>query len=139
MSGRPRVLVMDDELSMRELLEIVLGNDGYEVRTAPDVASARDLLMKESFDAVITDLRIGTERNAGMQLLTWTGEHARSTPVIMITAHGSVESAIDAMKRGAADYILKPFKNDEIRLLVRRAIEQRDLRRENQALRNDQS
>src|SRR5690606_2461882 len=76
---------------------------------------------------------------AGMQLLSWLKENGSTTPAIMITAHGSVETAIEAMKRGAADYIMKPFKNDEIRLLIRRAIDNRNLVRANQALRKEQA
>jgi two-component system response regulator PilR (NtrC family) len=134
-----RVLVVDDEASMRELLEIVLGNDGYEVKSAPDVEKALACLKSDAFDVILTDLRIGSDREAGMTLLSWVQENAPGTPAIMITAHGSVETAIEAMKRGAADYLMKPFKNDEIRLLVERAIAQRDLVRENIALRKQQA
>jgi two-component system response regulator PilR (NtrC family) len=134
-----RILVVDDETSMRELLDIVLSNEGYQVSTATDPAKAKALLEKESFDAILTDLRMGTDREAGMNLLSWVEESAPGTPAIMMTAYGSVETAIEAMKRGAADYIMKPFKNDEIRLVVKRAIEKRDLLRENVALRRDQA
>jgi two-component system response regulator PilR (NtrC family) len=134
-----RVLVVDDESSMRELLEIVLSRDGYEVITLPNVKEAIERLSKEAFDVVLTDLRMGTERNAGMGLLEWLTNNNPTTPAIMMTAYGSVETAIEAMKRGAADYIMKPFKNDEVRLQVKRAIEQRNLKRENQALRKDQA
>jgi len=139
MAQAPHVLVVDDEASMRELLEIVLQNDGYHVTAVADSDAAVEALDREIFDVVLTDLRIGSEREAGMRLLSWIKEHAPSTPSIMITAHGSVESAIEAMKLGAADYLMKPFKNDEIRLLVRRAIEKRDLVRENTAWRQEQA
>lgn len=134
-----RVLVVDDEANMRELLEIVLGNDGYDVVSVGTVAQARERLECEAFDVVLTDLRMGADHTAGMQLLSWLKENGSTTPAIMITAHGSVETAIEAMKRGAADYIMKPFKNDEIRLLIRRAIDNRNLVRENQALRKEQA
>ncbi len=136
---RPRVLVVDDEAGMRELLEIVLGNEGYDVKTAGDVTSAQNVLQEQHFDCLITDLRFGAQRDAGLKLLRWTREHEPSIPVVMITAYGSVETAIEALKEGATDYILKPFKNDEIRLVVRKAIEQRNLIRENTALRKDQA
>jgi two-component system response regulator PilR (NtrC family) len=138
-SVNQRVLVVDDELSMRELLEIVLQNDGYEVDTADDVAQACGKLEAQSYDVVLTDLYMGQDRDAGMRLLSWLEENAPGTPAIMMTAHGSVETAIEAMKRGAADYIMKPFKNDEIRLLIERAIAQRNLLRENIALRKEQA
>ncbi len=124
---------------MRELLEIVLSNDGYRVLTASDPEKARAVLAENDVDLVLTDMRMGVDREAGMGLLTWLGDHAPATPAIMITAYGSVETAIEAMKRGAADYIMKPFKNDEIRLVVRRVLEKRDLVRENEALRIDQA
>ena len=139
MKKGPRVLVVDDEASMRELLEIVLGNDGYDVTAVGSVPAACATLEQGQFDVVLTDLRIESERNAGMSLLHWLKAHNATTPSIMMTAHGSVESAIEAMKLGAADYIMKPFKNEEIRLLVKRAIAQRDLLRENSALRKDQA
>ncbi len=130
-----QVLVVDDEPSMREVLEIVLSNAGYGVTTAASGDEAREVLSRQSADCVLSDLYMGSDRNAGMRLLEWLQANMPGVPVIMITAHGTVESAIEAMKKGAADYVLKPFKNDEIRLLVERAIEQRNLRRENQALR----
>jgi len=124
---------------MRELLEIILGNDGYTVRSVPDVAQACLSLLDQPFDVVLTDLRIGPNREAGLELLSWLQQNAHTTPAIMMTAHSSVETAIEAMKRGAADYVMKPFKNDEIRLLIKRAIEQRNMLRENVALRRDQA
>lgn len=139
MSVKHRVLVVDDELSMRELMVIVLQNDGYDVDTASDVEGAVALLEKVQYDVVLTDLFMGQDRNAGMRLLTWLQEHSPGTPAIMMTAHGSVETAIEAMKRGAADYMMKPFKNDEIRILIERAIAQRNLLRENAALRKQQA
>jgi len=134
-----RVLVVDDEQGMCELLEIILQNEGYTVDTAPNVEQACTQLSKSNYDVVITDLRIGSDKNAGMTLLTWIEENAQTTPAIMMTAHGSVESAIEAMKRGATDYIMKPFKNDEIKLLIHRAIQQKELLRENKALKKEQA
>jgi two-component system response regulator PilR (NtrC family) len=124
---------------MRELLEIVLSNNGYDVASAANVHDAQILLENENFDVVLTDLRMGSDRDAGMTLLTWLNENSPSTPSIMMTAYGSVETAIEAMKRGAADYIMKPFKNEEVRILVQRAIEQTRLKRENIALRKEQA
>ncbi len=139
MTPQRRVLVMDDERSMRELLEIILVNDGFDVRTQPDVESAIAALEAEPVDVVLTDLRIGSDRDAGMRLLSWMSEHAPGTPAVMMTAYGSVETAIEAMKRGAADYLLKPFKNDEVKILLRRALEKRDLERENAVLKKAQA
>jgi len=134
-----RVLVVDDELGMREVMEIVLQNAGYEVHTAVSVEEACRVLEETPCDAVLTDLYMGNDRQAGMRLLSWIQEHAPNTPAIMMTAYGSVDSAIEAVKRGATDYVMKPFKNDEIRIMVERAIAERDLRRENEALRKDKT
>ena len=134
-----RVLVVDDEQGMRELLEIVLGGEGYDVVCASTPEEAQPLLERQSFDAVVTDLRIGSDAEAGMRFLSWLREFVPGIPTVMMTAHGSVETAIEAMKRGATDYVMKPFQNDEIRLLVGRAIDQRDLVRENRTLRKEQA
>ncbi|MCL4692396.1 MAG: sigma-54 dependent transcriptional regulator [Candidatus Hydrogenedentes bacterium] len=139
MAVQNRILVVDDESGMRELLEIVLAKDGYDVSTASNVDDAQKLLENESFDVVLTDLRMGSDRDAGMKLLSWLNENSPSTPSIMMTAYGSVETAIEAMKRGAADYIMKPFKNEEVRILIQRAIEQTRIKRENIALRKEQA
>ena len=139
MPARHHVLVVDDELSMRELLEIVLQSAGYEVASAASADEAVAHLEKNYTDLVLTDLYMGSDREAGMRVLAWLRENMPGTPAIMITAHGSVETAVEAMRLGAADYIQKPFKtNNEIRLRVEKAITQRNLRRENEALRKDQ-
>jgi two-component system response regulator PilR (NtrC family) len=134
-----RILVVDDELSMRELLEIVLENAGYTTLLADNVEAATEILSKEPVDAVITDLYMGNDREAGMRLVEWISENAAHIPTIMITAHGSVELAVEAIRRGAVDYVQKPFKNDEIKLRVERAIAQRNLQRENEAMRAEQT
>ncbi len=139
MPGAYHILVVDDEAGMRELMEIVLGNDGHRVSTVGTIDGATACLDEEPIDVVLTDMRLGADKNAGLNLLTWIQQHTPHIPAIMITAYGSVESAIDAMKRGAVDYLSKPFQNDEVRMVVRRAIEQRDLLRENAALRKDQA
>lgn len=135
-----RILVVDDEQGMREMLEIVLGNAGYEIKTAGSVEAAQRLLADEAFDVVLTDLYMGNDREAGMRLLSYLHEHAPHTPAIMMTAYGSIETAIEAMRRGATDYVQKPFKsNDEVRLRIKHAIAQRNLIRENEALRKEQA
>lgn len=139
MSAQYRILVVDDEASMCELLEIILSNAGYEVVAVSSLDQACTMLSRQNFDLTITDLRFGNDKDAGMKLLAWMRENVPATPAIMITAYASVETAIEAIKLGAADYIMKPFTNDEMRLLVKRAIEQRNLLRENVALRKDQS
>ncbi|NIA13740.1 MAG: response regulator [Nitrospiraceae bacterium] len=139
MPVQPSILVVDDEASMRELLDIVLGNSGYDVTVAANVGEAIERLIDGHFDAVITDLRMGTDHQAGMKILDWLHENSPPTPAIMITAYASVETAIRATRLGAVDYIMKPFKNDEMRIVVERVLDKRRLMRENVALRKDQA
>lgn len=139
MSPKHRVLVVDDDQGVREALEAMLSNHGFHVKCASNVDEAKRAIESENFDAILTDLRMGADREAGMKLLSWLKEIVPMTPAIMLTAYGSVETAIEAMKRGAADYVMKPFKNEEIRLVVKKAIQQRDLERQNVAYRKDQA
>ena len=128
-----RVLVVDDAASMRELLEITLRQDGYDVATADGGAAAIDLLRREAFDLVVTDLRMqGTD---GMAVLRAVREISPDTAVVVITAYASTETAVEAMKAGAYDYVTKPFKLDEMRLTLGNALERKHLKDENRALR----
>jgi two-component system response regulator PilR (NtrC family) len=130
-----RILVVDDEEGMRELLSIMLLNDGHHAETAGSVAEAERLLHGGYFDLVITDLRMGNEATAGMAILEKVRELDGGVPTIMITAYGSVDTAIEAMKKGAIDYIQKPFKNEEMRVVVKKALEHKKLKDENARLR----
>ena len=129
----PRVLVVDDEKSMRELLAITLERQGYEVSVAEDGEVAIEAVRRDGFDVIITDLRMPNAD--GLQVLRAAKEHTPETVVIVITAVGSTETAVEAMKLGAYDYITKPFKLDEIHLIIRRALERKRLRDENLYLR----
>src|SRR5688572_13996024 len=129
------VLVIDDEEIMREILETLLSKEGYEVRLAADGAEGLALVRMQTFDAVIVDVMM-----PGMDGITVLDELKKideELPVLMITAFASVESAISAMKRGAFDYITKPFKNDEVLVVLRNAVERRRLIAENTALRQN--
>jgi DNA-binding NtrC family response regulator len=130
---KPRLAVLDDEQRMVDILTMVLQREGYEVHpfTRPDVAI--DALRTESFDLLITDLKMpGVD---GLSVL----QHAQSVnpelPVILITAHATVATAIAAMREGAFDYVEKPFDNDKLKELVRRALDVTRLARENRYLR----
>ena len=116
----PAILVVDDELSMREFLNILLEKEGYEVTTASDASSAMDLIQNQNFDLVISDIKM--PGLGGLSLLEKIKEMNNSTPVIMITAYASPENAVIAMKNGAFDYITKPFKVDEIIRIIKSAI-----------------
>src|SRR5919109_2271899 len=129
------ILVIDDEEIMREILETLLEREGYSVRLASNGAEGLDLARSLPFDAVIVDVMMpGID---GLQVLEELHKQDEELPVIMITAYASMENAIAAMKRGAFDYITKPFKNDEVLVVLRNAIERRQLMAENTALRQN--
>ena len=128
-----RVLVVDDERSMRELLAITLRQAGYEVTLAEGGDAAIEHLREGPFDLVVTDLRMqGTD---GLAVLRGALEHSPDTVVVVVTAYASTETAVEAMKLGAYDYITKPFKLDEIRVKLANALERKRLKDENRSLR----
>jgi DNA-binding NtrC family response regulator len=129
------ILVIDDEEIMREILETLLTREGYQVRLAPTAAEGLDLARAMPFDAAIVDVMLpGMD---GIGALDELKKIDDDLPVLMITAFASVENAIAAMKRGAYDYITKPFKNDEVLVVLRNALAQRRLVAENKALRQN--
>src|SRR5918911_1211380 len=129
------VLVVDDEEIMREILETLLTREGYDVRLASTGAEGLELAKSLPFDAAIVDVMMpGMD---GVQTLDELKKLDDELPVLMITAFASVENAIAAMKRGAFDYITKPFKNDEVLVVLRNALAQRRLVSENRALRQN--
>ena len=127
-----RVLVVDDEQSMRELLAIMLRQAGYEVTVADGGEAAVERLKTESFDLVVTDLRM--RKVDGLGVLKAAKEYSPRTVVLVVTAFASTETAVEAMKLGAYDYVTKPFKLDELKLTIRNALERRRLQDENQEL-----
>ncbi|MBI5214041.1 MAG: sigma-54-dependent Fis family transcriptional regulator, partial [Nitrospirae bacterium] len=129
---KPKILIADDEIDICKALEFLLKREGYSVTSVNSGEAALEKLKEENFDVVLTDLKMG--RVDGMVVLEKSKEISPDTPVIMITAFASIESAVDAMKRGAADYIVKPFLNEEIRLVIKKVIEQKNLIKENIAL-----
>ncbi len=124
-----KILVVDDELSMREMLSILLKRAGYEVDQAGGVEPALATLDKRTYDLVITDLSM--PGGGGMVVLDRAKDVSPDTQVLLMTAYATTESAVEAMKKGAADYLIKPFKNDELLILIRNALEKRSLVREN--------
>jgi len=122
------ILVVDDDLEMCQMLSDVLREEGFSVLTTNESLEASQLLKREEFDVFITDLKMKGLK--GLDLLDEANKVAPLTPVIIITAFGTVESAIKAMKMGAYDYITKPFQMDELVLTVRKALENRLLRKE---------
>ncbi len=128
-----KILIVDDERIALRNLEHVMKKEGYEVFGTQSGANALKLLEEQQFDAVLTDLRM--EKIDGMQILKKCKEIYPDTEVIMITGYATLESAVDAMKRGAFYYIAKPYKLDEARKVVREAIEKSKLKRENRQVR----
>jgi DNA-binding NtrC family response regulator len=128
-----RILVVEDEDKLRRVIELQLMGEGHEVTTA---ASAEDALRKlESMDLVLTDLKMpGMD---GLTLLERLGKELPSIPVIVMTAFGNVETAVEAMKRGAVDFLQKPFSLDHLTTVVAKALEVRSLRTENQRLKEE--
>ena len=122
-----RILIVDDDKSIRSLLSIMLKREGYDVSSAGKGEEAIDLIRKETFDLVITDIRM--PRFDGQHILKEVRSVDSEVPVIMITAYASTESVLDAMREGAYDYISKPFKTDEIKRIVRKALERKKLER----------
>ncbi|MCX7087759.1 MAG: sigma-54 dependent transcriptional regulator [Methylococcales bacterium] len=127
------ILVVDDEPKMRRLLEIMLTQMGHEVQQAEDGQAALTYLKTHSADLVITDLRM--PNLDGLGLLRQLREHHNDVPVIVVTAYGTVESAVEAMKYGASDYIIRPFELDAVEAAVKRALKLSKVQRENQFLR----
>jgi two-component system response regulator PilR (NtrC family) len=128
------ILVVDDERSMCEFLSILLHKQGHEVSSASDLRGALARVGPADLDLVITDLRLG--RDSGLDVLRAVKTESPATEVVVVTAFATTENAIQAMKLGAYDYVLKPFKVDEIRLVVEKALEHRALLSENRVLRH---
>jgi two-component system response regulator PilR (NtrC family) len=123
-SSTAKILVVDDERSMREFLEIMLLKEGYEVHTAEDGKAALEIIKGQDFDLVITDIRM--KPIDGLQVLKHCKSISPSTIVIIISAFASTETAVAAMKEGAYDYLPKPFKIDEMRMVIRNALASRN-------------
>ena len=130
-----RILIVDDEQSMRELLSIMLRKEGFDVTAAANGESAIKALQGDIYDLVITDIRM--PKIDGIALLRTVKDISPETVVIVITAYATPETAVNAMKLGAYDYITKPFKNEEIKLVIQKALEKRLLRNENILLKRE--
>jgi DNA-binding NtrC family response regulator len=128
-----RILVVDDEPSIRSQLEEDLRDAGYETQSAADGRAAADLVLQDSFDLCLSDIRMPAM--GGIELLKRLRETSPETMVILMTAHGELDSAIEALRLGAVDYLLKPFKHEELIAKVGRLAEHRRLVIENRNLR----
>ncbi len=129
------ILIVDDEQSMREFLSILLEKEGYAVHTASNAQEALRLIEEQIFSLIISDIKMpGMD---GLQLLEEIQKISPDTLVLMITAFGSTDTAIEAMKKGALDYVIKPFKVDKIKILIRNALKKIELEQENALLRRE--
>ncbi|MET0619151.1 MAG: sigma-54 dependent transcriptional regulator [Thermoanaerobaculia bacterium] len=134
MSG-PRMLIVDDEKSLRDMLQLLFHKQGFEATTAANYTEGVAAAIRLSPDVILCDIKMPDGN--GLDLLSRVRAEGLPTPVIMITAHTSTEDAIQALKRGATDYIPKPFNNDELVMIVRRAIGEKQLQDENLYLRQE--
>jgi two-component system NtrC family response regulator len=132
---RVKILVIDDDESLRRVLEYNLAQEGYAVLTAASGEQGLDLLKKEGADLVVTDVRMAGMD--GLQVLERAHKLDPNVQVIILTAFGTIEMAVEAMKAGAFHYISKPFNRDELKLTLRKALQLKDLERENVALRQE--
>jgi two-component system, NtrC family, response regulator PilR len=130
-----KILVVDDEKSLREVMSIMLKRAGYEVTEASDGEQAIGQVNKEIYDLVITDLRM--PKADGMDVLKAVKSSSPDTVVLVVTAFGTADSAVEAMKQGAYDYLTKPFQVDEVQLIIRNALEKRRLSTENMLLKRE--
>jgi DNA-binding NtrC family response regulator len=131
--GPRRVLVVDDEEPLRHVLDLLLRREGFTVLHAESAEKAIELLGREDVDVMLSDVRM--PGMGGLALVEWCKQNRPDITILVMSAFGSVELALDAMHRGAYDYISKPFKQDEVVLALRKAEERERLRRENAALR----
>ena len=131
-----KILIVDDELDMLELLELIITDrTSYQVVTVSNPLEVPELLEAGGFDLLISDLRM--PQMDGMELLDQARRIAPQLPIIILTAYGTVDSAIEAMRKGALDYITKPFRQEQILLTVEKALKFRRLQKENLALKNE--
>ncbi|NTW60432.1 MAG: sigma-54-dependent Fis family transcriptional regulator, partial [Nitrospirae bacterium] len=134
---KTNILVIDDEKDICRALNIILSKEGYAVTEAYNGEQAVDLLKKQTFDIIMTDIKM--DKMDGFEVLRQAQSLTPGSSVVMMTAFASVGSAVEAMRAGAADYITKPFINDDIRLTIKRIVESRELQMENQILRQELS
>lgn len=132
MRQNARILVVDDEESMRRFFRLTFQREGYEVDCAEGVQAALVALEKQTYDLVLSDIRLIDGQ--GLEILTAAKRRDPDLPVIMMTAYASAESAVEAMKLGAADYLFKPFNVDEVKIVIRNTVSTRNLVKENKAL-----
>ena len=134
---KAKILIVDDEQSMRDFMSIMLSKEGYEVSLAASAAEGLDIIKNNVPDVVVTDIMM--PEMSGLDFMSKAREFKDDLSFIVMTAFASVDSAIEAMKKGAYDYITKPFKVDEIKLTIKKVLEKDQISRENRALKSELS
>src|SRR5512143_3884072 len=127
------ILIVEDATKMQRLLDLNLKEEGYTVHIAGDAEAGLNLLRQEKIDLILTDLKL--PGMSGLEFLQAAKRANAMVPVVLMTAYGTVETAVEAMKAGASDYVLKPFSMEEIQLILRKELDVRSLREENRSLR----
>jgi two-component system response regulator PilR (NtrC family) len=130
-----KILVIDDEKSILDLLTVVFEKEGYVVKTSLSATRAVELLGNEDFDMIITDIKM--PKMNGMELLRYVRQNRPDIPIVMITAYGTIKQAVEALKAGAMDYIVKPFDVEELKIIVAQGLEKKRLREENLFLKKE--
>src|SRR5580704_19771267 len=126
------ILIVEDEQKLRRLLELHLGDEGFVTWAAGDAETGLNILSREKIDLIITDFRL--PGMTGVEFLQAVKRTNAALPVVIMTAYGTVESAVEAMKIGASNYVTKPFSLDELVLVIRKELDSHRLREENRSL-----
>jgi DNA-binding NtrC family response regulator len=129
----PTLLIVEDEAKMRRLLELNLAEDGYTIHTAADAEAGLNTLRQEKIDLIVTDFKLPGMN--GLEFLQAVKRIDATIPVVLMTAFGTVETAVEAMKAGASDFVLKPFSMEELKIVLRKELDVHRLREENRSLR----
>ncbi len=130
-----KILIIDDEKSILDLLSVVFKKEGYTVETALSAKTALELIDTNGFDLILTDIKL--PQMSGMKILKHVKEKQPEMPVVMITAYGTIKQAVEALKMGASDYVVKPFNMEELKIIIAQGLESRRIQQENVLLKKE--
>ena len=122
------ILIIDDENDICEMVSIILKDEGYKTKIANNFDEAINNIQNDNISLIITDIWMNNNTKAGLEILQWSKEYNSLIPVIMMSGHGNIETAMVAAKTGAFDFIEKPFKSERLLLLVEKALNDRNLK-----------
>lgn len=126
--NKATILVVDDEVDICNMVGDILKDEGYDIITANGYDEALNVIKNQNVTLIITDIWMNNNTEAGLELLEWSKKNNFLTPVIMMSGHGNIETAMKAAKNGAFDFIEKPFKSERLLLLIEKALEDRVLK-----------